>query len=42
MAIFTHTQNISQGCVDTHLRCGGIFDIHFTRNFRMSLTVKEF
>ena len=34
--------NISQGSVATRLRCGGIFNYHFTANLSLSLTMKEF
>jgi len=33
--------SISQGSVATRLRCGGIFNYHFTANLSPSLTVKE-
>jgi len=33
---------ISQGSVATRLRCGGIFNYHFTANLSLSLTLKEF
>jgi len=32
---------ISQGSVATYLRCGGIFNYHFTANLSPSLTVKK-
>ena len=35
-----HTLEISQGCVATHLRCGGIFSDSIITNFRLILTVK--
>jgi len=34
--------NISQGSVETHLRCGGIFNEYFIANFLEIITVKEF
>jgi len=40
-----NTANFKQkyftGHVATHLRCGGIFDNHFTTNLLMNLPVKE-
>ena len=35
-------KNITQGSVATHLRCGGIFNNHFTTNFLKNPSVKEF
>jgi len=35
-------KNISQGSVATHLRCGGIFNNHFTTNLLKNPSVKEF
>jgi len=35
-------RHISQDRVATNLRCGGIFNYHFTANLSLSLTVKEF
>ena len=35
-------KNISQGSVATNLRCGGIFNNHFTTNFLKNASVKEF
>ena len=35
-------KNISQGSVETHLRCGGIFNNHSTTNFSNNVLVKEF
>jgi len=37
-----HNINISQGCVATSLRCGGICSNLFIANFLLSVTVKEF
>jgi len=37
-----YTKHILQGSVATHLRCGGIFSNHFTRNLLPSPPVKEF
>ena len=34
--------NISQGSASTHLRCGGIFNYHFTANLLLNQPVKEF
>jgi len=33
--------NKSQGSVATHLRCGGIFNDHYTTNLLLSPSVKE-
>jgi len=38
-AYFIH---ISQGCVETHLRCGGIYNNHVIANCLQSVLVKEF
>jgi len=35
-----HTHAISQGSVETHLRCGGIFSDSIITNFGLILTVK--
>jgi len=32
---------ISQGSVTTQLRCGGIFNNHFTTNFLQNMRVKK-
>ena len=34
--------NISQGSVVAHLRCGGIYNYHFSRNLLLRLSVKKF
>jgi len=33
--------NVSQGCVATYARCGGIFDIHLTTTLQRNLLVKN-
>jgi len=33
--------NVSQGCVATYARCGGIFDIHLTTTLQTNLPVKN-
>jgi len=33
--------NVSQGCVATYARCGGIFDIHLTTTLQRNLPVKN-
>ena len=34
--------NVSQGSVETHARCGGIFNFHLTANLLRNLPVKKF
>jgi len=34
--------HISQGSVETHLRCGGIYNNHIIANCPQSVSVKEF
>ena len=33
--------NVSQGSVETHARCGGIFNIHLTTNLTRNFPVKK-
>jgi len=40
-ACFADT-NISQGCVATYARCGGIFNIYFTTNLQRKLLEKKY
>jgi len=40
MACFADN-NVSQGSVATHARCGGIFNIHLTTNLPINLPVKN-
>jgi len=37
-----YTFYISQGSVATQLRCGGMFNNHFTTNFSQNAAVKKF
>jgi len=37
-----YTFYISQGSVATQLRCGGMFNNHFTANFSQNAAVKKF
>jgi len=39
--VFVHIY-ISQGSVETHLLCGGIYNNHIIKNYLQSVPVKEF
>ena len=39
---FAPLSDISQGSVETHLRCGGVFSDNIIANFRLILIVKQF
>jgi len=39
---YAYFNYISQGSVDTHLWCGGIYDNHVIANCLQSVPVKEF
>jgi len=40
--IYAHFIDISQGSVETHLQCGGIYNNHIIVNCLQSVPVKEF
>jgi len=40
--IYAHFIDISQGNVETHLQCGGIYNNHIIANHLQSVAVKEF
>jgi len=40
--MYAYSINISQNSVDTHLRCGGIYNNHVIANCLQSVPVKEF
>jgi len=40
--MYAYFINISQGSVETHLRCGGIYNNHIIGNCLQSVPVKEF
>jgi len=42
IVMYAYFIDISQGSVETHLWCGGIYDNHFIANCLQSVPVKEF
>jgi len=42
IVMYAYFIDISQGSVETHLRCGGIHNNHTIANCLQSATVKEF
>jgi len=42
IVMYAYFIDISQGSVETHLRCGGICDNHVIANCLQSVPVKEF
>ena len=42
IVMYAYFVDISQGSVETHLRCGGIYNNHIIANCLQSVPVKEF
>ena len=42
LSLYIYFTYISQGSVEMHLRCGGIYNNHITANFLQSVPAKEF
>jgi len=42
IVVYAYFIHISQGCVETHLWCGGTYNTHIIANCLQSMSVKKF